>query len=217
MSSIITPYKEFKTNQNINESNWFSGLLTKTYAGFTDVVTGKVVSYLLKLLGIGEGSIFSKLVQNFVEQIPISDYPKILFSGKVDAKYLAPKAADATIEFLNEKGLDGVAKDLKIDPNGYIYRTISEMLSNEARRSNFRDSLERFYLSTFNSLSFSDGEFGSTFSPNEKNKLGTELQSAARKQAEATGKTKIEGDAESLLNSLFGNASANVASQAIVR
>jgi hypothetical protein len=217
MSSIITPYREFEPDQNLNESNWFSGLLTKTWSGFTDVIKGKIVSFLLKFLGIGESSIFSKLVQNFVEQIPVSDYPKILFKGKVDAKYLAPKAADATIEFLNEKGLDGVAQNLDIDPNGYIYRTISEMLSNEARRANFRENLENFYLSTFNSLSFSDGKFGSTFSPNERNKIGTELQNAARKQAEETGKSKIEGSAEKLLNSLFANTSANIGSKAIAR
>lgn len=217
MSSIITPYKEFDQEEHINESNWFSGLLTKTWSGFTDVIKGKVIAFLLKFLGIGEGSIFSKFVQNFVEQIPVSDYPKIFFKRKVDSKYLAPKAADATIEFLNEKGLDGMAQDLGIEPDGYIYRTISEMISNEARRANFREGLERFYLSTFNSLSFSDGQFGSTFSSSEKNKIGKEIQKAARKQAEETGKTKIEGSAETLINSLFGNASANVASKAIAR
>jgi hypothetical protein len=216
MSSIITPLKEFENEPNINESNWFSSLLSKTYTGFTDVIKGKVVAFLLNFLGIGEGSIFSKLVQNFVEQIPLSDYPKIFFKKKVDSKYLSPKAAKATVEFLSEVGLDGVAEKLGIDPKGYIYRTISEMISNEVSRNKFQENLEIFYFNVFNSLSFSDGKFGNTFSSNEKNKIGSELQKAARKKAEETGKSKIEGSAEALINNLF-KSSANPGSIATTR
>lgn len=216
MSSIITPFKEFENEPNINESNWFSSLLSKTWTGFTDVITGKVVAFLLNFLGIKEGSIFSKLVQNFVEQIPLSDYPKIFFKRKVDSNYLAPKAADATIEFLADLGLDGMADKLGIDPKGYVYRTINEMISNEVKRKNFRAELEVFYLNLFNSLSFSDGNFGKTFSPSEKTKVETELQKAARQKAEETGKSKIEGSAEALLNNLFKN-SANLGSIATTR
>jgi hypothetical protein len=217
MSSIITPFSEFEPEENLNESNWFSSLISKTWTGFTDVITTKVAAYLLKFLGIGETSIFSKLVQNFVEQIPLSDYPKIFFKKKADSKYLAPKAADATIEFLTDVGLDGVAEKLGIEPTGYIYRTINEMISNETKRKGFRENLEVFYLNLFSSLSFSDGKFGNTFSSSEKNKIGSEIQKAARKQVEETGKSKIEGSAEALLNNLFKNSPVNAGSTAILR
>ena len=109
------------TSQKIEEANdsffsfdFLGNLFNKGFDAFTDVLKGKVTAYLMEYLGIGEGTILSKLVQNFVEQIEVKDYYAILFKSKMNARYLAPKAANATMEFLVEKGFGEVAKALGV-------------------------------------------------------------------------------------------------------
>ena len=50
------------------------------------------------------------------------------------------------MEFLQEKGLDGMAQALGIDEKGLIYRTVSEMITNETTKGTFSKTLEQFYL-----------------------------------------------------------------------
>ena len=155
----VQNFDEF-TSKKIDEANdsffsfdFLGNLFTKGFDAFTDVLKGKVTAHIMEYLGIGEGSILSKLVQNFVETIPVKDYYAILFKSKISAPYLAPKAAQATIEFLTEMGVDGIAKNLGItDNNGYLYRTISEMLTNEVGKKEFSKKIENFYLSMFGGL-----------------------------------------------------------------
>lgn len=184
MGNSIKTFSEFKQENNlkVNEENsgildYVGNLFSSAGTGISDVIKGKAASYLMEFFGIGEQSIFSKLIQNFVEQIPVMDLFGIIFQGKGDAAYMAPKAADATIEFLTEKGLDGIAKDLKIEPDGWIYRTISEMLSNQARRQDFRQMLVDFYTSAFNGFDPVDtDDFAKSLSPEEQRKFQNELK-----------------------------------------
>lgn len=175
MDNGIKTFNEFKGSQDVNESgvmDYLTGALGAVVDPLSDVFKGKVTAYLLSNLGITEQSIFSKLVQNFVEQIPVGDYFSILFNGSANASYLAPKAADATMEFLTELGLDGIAERLGIDKNGWIYRTFAEMFSNEVRRNNFRDQLEGFYLEAFNGFEPVDkSSFIRGLSPTDKNTI----------------------------------------------
>lgn len=185
MGNSIQTFSEFRASNNnsVNEGifDTIGNLISSAGTGISDVIKGKAAAYLMDFFGIGEQSILSKLVQNFVEQIPVMDIFSILFQGKANSAYLAPKAADATIEFLTEKGLDGIAKDLKIETDGWIYRTISEMLSNEARRKDFRQMLEDFYLSAFNGFQpIGTEEFTDSLSPSEKNKFSASLQNMAK-------------------------------------
>ncbi len=186
MGNSIKTFSEFKskTHSNVNEGifDYVGNLISSAGTGISDVIKGKAASYLMEFFGIGEKSILSKLVQNFVEQIPVMDLFSILFQGKANAAYLAPKAADATIEFLTEKGLDGIATDLKIETDGWIYRTISEMLSNEARRKDFRQTLENFYLSAFNGFTpIGTDEFTKSLSPSEQSEFTSSLKGMAKK------------------------------------
>jgi len=183
MANNIKSFEDFKSDiaQEVNES-WFSDILGYAGGAFSDVLKGKASAYLMSFFGIGEQSIFSKLVQNFVEQIPIADLTKIIFAGKANSAYLAPKMADATIEFLSEKGLDGIAEDLHIEPSGWIYRTLSEIISNQARRENFRESLVKFYLQAFNGFESPDvEEFKSSLSSMDKRSLERGLEDASRR------------------------------------
>lgn len=184
MVNNIKSFEDFKSSehQSVNE-NWISDILGYAGGAFSDVLKGKASAYLMSFFGIGEQSIFSKLVQNFVEQIPIADLTKIIFAGKANSAYLAPKLADATIEFLSEKGLDGVAEDLHIDPTGWIYRTISEMISNETRRGQFRESLVNFYMQAFNGFREVDVDsFKSTLSPSEARTLSSGIDKIVKSQ-----------------------------------
>lgn len=185
MGDSIKTFSEFKAlhSTGVNEGifDYLGNIVSSAGTGLSDVIKGKAVAYLLKFFGITEQSIFSKLVQNFVEQIPVMDIFKILFQGKANSAYLAPKAADATIEFLTEKGLDGIAKDLKIDTDGWIYRTVSEMLSNEVRRQDFRKMLENFYLSAFNGFeSVGTEDFTKSLSPSEQAKFSRSIKDISK-------------------------------------
>lgn len=206
MANNIKSFEDFKSSgvSDVNE-NWVSDLLGYAGGAFSDVLKGKASAYLMSFFGIGEQSIFSKLVQNFVEQIPIADLTKIIFAGKANSAYLAPKMADATIEFLSEKGLDGIAQDLHIEPSGWIYRTLSEIISNQARRENFRESLVRFYLQAFNGFESPDmDEFKNSLSPMETRSLERGLEDVARRSG---GDIKIappEGGADLVTNFLSG-------------
>jgi hypothetical protein len=203
MDNGIKTFKEFRSNPDISESgvyDYITGALSSITNPLSDVFKGKVTAYLLGNLGITENSIFSKLVQNFVEQIPISDYFSILFSGKTSAGYLAPKAADATMEFLTEMGLDGIAEKLGVDKNGWIYRTISEMFSNEVRRNNFRDQLEAFYLEAFNGFEPVDREnFIRGLSPTDKGSI----ERAIRTDIDRSG-NKLELDRGNIVDDFIG-------------
>ena len=210
MANNIKSFEDFKS-ESVNE-NWFSDSLSGLlgYAGnaFSDVLKGKASAYLLSFFGIGEQSIFSKLVQNFVEQIPVADLTKIIFAGKANSAYLAPKMADASIEFLTEKGLDGIAQDLGIEQDGWIYRTISEMLTNQVRREDFRNSLEEFYLQAFNGFEgASDKEdFMRSLSSTEERTLRSGIDRVVGAKGEDVDVDRSSGDFVSdFLSSLSGN------------
>lgn len=217
MNSGIKNFSEFRESENLSEGlfDGFKGLFDKGADAVSDVIKGKVVAYLLEMFGIKEGSSLSKVMQNFVEQIPIADLVPIVFKGKVNAKYLAPKAADATIEFLTEKGLDGIATEIGIEPNGLMYRTISELLTNEIKRENFRKNLGEFYLDAFNGFKDADpAEFEKSLTGSDKSKMERELKSKVLGYGKKVDKEKLKGsnlitDFLSQLTSLSGaNSSA---------
>jgi hypothetical protein len=158
----------------------------------------------MEYLGIGEGTILSKLVQNFVEQIGVKDYYAILFKSKMNARYLAPKAANATMEFLVEKGFGEVAKALGVtDTNGFIYRTIEEGLANEVTRKDFAKRLESFYLMLFGGVPEQSVEiFQQSLKPQEKTKLQNDLVTKAKS---AGIKAEKPEEKNAMLTNFFAN------------
>ncbi len=206
----VKSFEEF-TSGTVNEEapslfsfDFLGNLFSKGLDAFSDVLKGKVIAFLMEKLGIGEGTIFSKLVQNFVETIPVGDYYSILFKGKASAPYLAPKAAQATLEFLQEKGVDGMADALGVnDKNGLLYRTISETLTNQTTQENFKKSMENFYLQLFGGIPETSMEdFQKGLSSQEKNKLSDSLAQAAKSQGV---EIKDQDDKDGMLNNFFSN------------
>ena len=207
---MVKSFSEF-INKPVNEADLFSwdtvtSLFGKGLDAVSNVVKGKVVAVLLSKLGIKEGSIFEKLVENFVETIPVGDYYSLVFKGKASAPYLAPKAAQATMEFLQEKGLDGIAQALGIDEKGLIFRTVSEMISNETTKGTFTKSLEQFYLEIFGGIEpTSIEQFKKDLSSQEKTQIMTSLEQNAKSQ----GSDLKDPDAkQGLFDAFFGNLAA---------
>ena len=206
---MVRSFSEF-INKPVNEADLFSwdtvtSLFGKGLDAVSDVVKGKVTAVLLSKLGIKEGTIFEKLVENFVETIPVKDYYSLVFKGKASAPYLAPKAAQATMEFLQEKGLDGIAQALGIDEKGLIYRTVSEMISKETTKGDFSKTLEQFYLEIFGGIEPTSVEqFKKDLSSQEKNQIMTSLEQTAKSQ----GADLKDPDAkQGIFDAFFGNLS----------
>jgi len=204
---MVKSFSEF-INKPVNEADLFSwdtvtSLFGKGLDAVSDVVKGKVIAVLLSKLGIKEGSIFEKLVENFVETIPVGDYYSLVFKGKASAPYLAPKAAQATMEFLQEKGLDGMAQALGIDEKGLIFRTVSEMISNETTKGTFSKTLEQFYLEIFGGIEPTSVEqFKKDLSSQEKTQIMTSLEQTAKSQ----GTDLKDPDAkQGMFDAFFGN------------
>jgi hypothetical protein len=204
---MVKSFSEF-INKPVNEEDLFSwdtvtSLFGKGLDAVSNVVKGKVIAVLLSKLGIKEGSIFEKLVENFVETIPVGDYYSLVFKGKASAPYLAPKAAQATMEFLQEKGLDGMAQALGIDEKGLIYRTVSEMITNETTKGTFSKTLEQFYLEIFGGIEPTSVEqFKKDLSSQEKTQIMTSLEQTAKSQ----GTDLKDPDAkQGMFDAFFGN------------
>jgi hypothetical protein len=206
---MVRSFSEF-INKPVNEADLFSwdtvtSLFGKGLDAVSDVVKGKVTAVLLSKLGIKEGTIFEKLVENFVETIPVKDYYSLVFKGKASAPYLAPKAAQATMEFLQEKGLDGIAQALGIDEKGLIYRTVSEMISKETTKGDFSKTLEQFYLEIFGGIEPTSVEqFKKDLSSQEKNQIMTTLEQTAKSQG---ADLKNPDAKQGIFDAFFGNLS----------
>ena len=138
MSQIIKKFSDF---QSTNEDFSLGSLISSAGEGLVDVAKGKLVEYLYGYFGVKPESLLGTILTNFVEQVNISEYPQFI-SGEINVRDMAPKLADATIETISDMGIDGIATKFKVeDKNGWIYRTIKEMLSNQTRQADFRENL----------------------------------------------------------------------------
>lgn len=138
MSQIIKKFSDFQTT---NEDFSLSSLLSSAGEGLVDVAKGKLTEYLYGYFGVKPESLLGTILTNFVEQVDIAEYPQFI-SGEISVRDMAPKLADATIETISEMGIDGIATRFKVeDKNGWIYRTLKEMLSNQTRQADLRKTL----------------------------------------------------------------------------
>ena len=138
MSKIIKKFSDF---QSTNEDFSLASLIGSAGEGLVDVAKGKLTEYLYGYFGVKSDSLLGTILTNFVEQVDIAEYPQFI-SGEISVRDMAPKLADATIETISDMGIDGIATKFKIeDKNGWIYRTLKEMLSNQTRQADFRETL----------------------------------------------------------------------------
>jgi len=141
MSKIIKNFSEFEsTNEEFDLSSIFSNLGNVG----ADLVKGKVAEYLYGYLGVKPESILGTVITNLVETIDFSEYWDIITGGgSFPASKIAPKLADATIETITEMGIDGITSKMSssLDKSGLIYRSFKELISNQARKAEFRENL----------------------------------------------------------------------------
>lgn len=137
--------KEIELNEEFSWGNLLSGVLNLAGTGFQKTIKEKIAAVVLEKIGILPDTILSQIVQEVVDAIPIKDYPDILTGEKANVEYLAPFMVQAITEFFERRGLDPLAKQIGIDPNGWIYSTIRNGLQSPQGR----EKLKSFFIEAF--------------------------------------------------------------------
>jgi hypothetical protein len=202
MSQIIKKFSDF---QSTNEDFSLSSLLSSAGEGLVDVAKGKLTEYLYGYFGVKPESLLGTIITNFVEQVDISEYPQFI-SGEISVRDMAPKLADATIETISDMGIDGIATKFKVeDKNGWIYRTIKEMLSNQTRQADFRETLVGLWTWVLGgSSSGSQSAFPNTTGKNPLTVTPQEAQKLASNPAVQRAADKSNTNPMDLISNLLG-------------
>ena len=202
MSQIIKKFSDF---QSTNEDFSLSSLVSSAGEGLVDVAKGKLTEYLYGYFGVKPESLLGTIITNFVEQVDIAEYPQFI-SGEISVRDMAPKLADATIETISEMGIDGIATRFKVeDKNGWIYRTLKEMLSNQTRQADLRKTLVELWTWVLGgSSSGSQSAFPNTAGKNPLSVTPQEAQKLASNPAVQKAADKSNTNPMDLISNLLG-------------
>ena len=202
MSQIIKKFSDF---QSTNEDFSLSSLIGSAGEGLVDVAKGKLTEYLYGYFGVKPESLLGTILTNFVEQVDIAEYPQFI-SGEISVRDMAPKLADATIETISEMGIDGIATRFKVeDKNGWIYRTLKEMLSNQTRQADLRKTLVELWTWVLGGTSSgSQSAFPNTTGKNPLSVTPQEAQKLASNPAVQKAADKSNTNPMDLISSLLG-------------
>ena len=202
MAKIIKKFSDF---QSTNEDFSLSSLIGSAGEGLVDVAKGKLTEYLYGYFGVKPESLLGTILTNFVEQVDIAEYPQFI-SGEISVRDMAPKLADATIETISEMGIDGIATRFKVeDKNGWIYRTLKEMLSNQTRQADLRKTLVELWTWVLGgSSSGSQSAFPNTTGKNPLTVTPQEAQKLASNPAVQRAADKSNTNPMDLISNLLG-------------
>ncbi len=202
MAKIIKKFSDF---QSTNEDFSLSSLISSAGEGLVDVAKGKLVEYLYGYFGVKPESLMGTIITNFVEQVDIAEYPQFI-SGEISVRDMAPKLADATIETISEMGIDGIATRFKVDDkNGWIYRTLKEMLSNQTRQADLRENLVGLWTWVLGGASSgSQSAFPNTTGKNPLTVTPQEAQKLAANPAVQKAAAQSNTNPMDLISSLYG-------------
>ena len=202
MSQIIKKFSDF---QSTNEDFSLSSLIGSAGEGLVDVAKGKLTEYLYGYFGVKPESLLGTIITNFVEQVDIAEYPQFI-SGEISVRDMAPKLADATIETISEMGIDGIATRFKVeDKNGWIYRTLKEMLSNQTRQADLRKTLVELWTWVLGGTSSgSQSAFPNTTGKNPLSVTPQEAQKLASNPAVQRAADKSNTNPMDLISNLLG-------------
>ena len=202
MSQIIKKFSDF---QSTNEDFSLSSLVSSAGEGLVDVAKGKLTEYLYGYFGVKPESLLGTIITNFVEQVDIAEYPQFI-SGEISVRDMAPKLADATIETISEMGIDGIATRFKVeDKNGWIYRTLKEMLSNQTRQADLRKTLVELWTWVLGGTSSgSQSAFPNTTGKNPLSVTPQEAQKLASNPAVQKAADKSNTNPMDLISNLLG-------------
>ncbi len=203
MSKFIKDFDGFLNEDKIEESilDTITSAFTSLGSGLTDVIKQKIAAAMLAKLGIKEDSVWSVFVQEFVDKIPLKDYPLFL-KGDFDMKYWAPKIADSFISFLMRKGIDNLATQMGFDNKGWIYETLRETLENEMEKEKFKQKITEL-LVTISGKGMGD-DINKSLTPDQREKISGSLYDIAKKQSQVDTKDKSSGGALDSILSVFG-------------
>ena len=141
MSKIIKNFSEFEST---NEGFDLGGIMSSLGNVGADLVKSKVIEYLYSYLGVKPESLIGTIISKLAQTIDFSEYWDLI-TGNADmpVSKIAPKLADATMEVITKEGIDGIARKMNssLDESGLIYRAFEEMISNQSRKSDFRENL----------------------------------------------------------------------------
>jgi hypothetical protein len=151
-----------------------------------------LASTLLKKWGILDDSTFSFIIQNVIKLIPVKDYPGILTGDKLNAEYLAPLLAEATMQMITEKGIDTIlgpiAKAVGLDTAGLAYKTLVERVQLLMKdREKFKGSLAGIFK-FLGSVEVSFGEFAKDQDPATQKKIAGDIYSQLAQENPAFAK-----------------------------
>jgi hypothetical protein len=186
MSRIIKDFNSFKESQVNEEFQWsdvgnfFSGILGFAGEGLRKTIKQKVAASLMERLGVEENSIFSTIIQEVVDQIPVKDYPELFTGEKANVEYLAPMMSKAIQELIQRKGIDGIAQQLGLKTDGWLFSTIREGLQSEKGREN----IEAMLIAAFGGKDARGSvarDAISTLDPRDKDKLADVVKQRADK------------------------------------
>ena len=191
-------HEDYSTNEN-DLTDFFYGLVDIGGDAIQRQLKQKVTSFLLEKLGIKEKSKFSRIVQEVVEEIELSDYYDII-AGKKDAEYWAPKLAKSFQGFLLSEGLNGMAESWGLDTTGFLYGTIKEALEEYFTDPEFQKKFAESIVSLISPLVGGEATAAKPF---------TSTDSGIRSEIEQFVKTKkpsekpTKKDAEALIGSML--------------
>lgn len=231
MSNIIKNFSDFHTPSKVNEGavDFITGLLSSAGTALTDVVKNKIISYLYDFLGVPEGSFVGNIIEKVGQQIDFSEYGDLIMGDGIPASKLAPKFADATFELFAAEGIRPLAKKFMgedFNTNGLLYRTLEEMITNQAKQEEFKKSLVSFWTWVFTGGGSSpqaslfqpmskdkqgNVKSGFTFTPAEQKKIASD---PAVKNATKSGALSVQDILSSLTGGAAGEGSRAMASGA---
>lgn len=195
----IQKLEDFQSvNEGFDLSSILSSILPALGSGFTKTIKQKIVATLVGTIGIKPDSTLSVLLQEFVDQLPITDLPGIMSGEKGGAEYFAPKLAAFVQETVQRKGMDTFAEKLGIDTNkGWLYPILRETLQTQIGMEN----LTKFFLTLFEASKSNVGKSAmDALDPYHKEQISSAVSKKMETYKPASQKT---GEDDSFLGNLL--------------
>jgi hypothetical protein len=210
MINKVKKFDDFEYSDRNNGLNEEEGILGSLASGVGSVFKGigKGVDFMLPAVepafkrwltstilgkwGIIDDSTFSFIVQNVIKLIPVKDYTGILMGDKLNAEYLSPLLAEATMQMITEKGIDTIlepiAKAVGLDPAGFAYKTFVERVQLLMKdREKFKASLVGIFK-FLGSIEVNFGEFAEDQDPATQKKIAGDIYSQLAQENPAFAK-----------------------------